>query len=231
MSCKDPSCVNLHALETKGPGQLRSSGQKIGRRLWWFPAHSSNYSSSNRGKHEIDMVVIHSAEGYTGGLTGFQDPSKNASAHYSVQWNGDVGHMVENKDIAWHAGSNSINRRSIGIEHPGFAYAMKPGSRAEWSKRQQRASAKLVAKLSRKYGIPLNSRHIIAHDDVPNQTHTDPGPYWPWNSYLWRVRWYFYRPYLIAGVAVVALGATAISLLGVREATRQKGWEQIASGK
>ena len=213
MSCRDPSCVNLELLETRGPEKLRTQGKRIGTNLYWFPAHPNNYTQAERGRKEIDTIVIHSSEGYTGGLTGFQDPDRKGSAHYAVQWDGTVGHMVPDKDIAWHAGSGSVNRRSIGIEHTGFAYAMQPGTRAEWSKRQQRASAKLVAKLARKYGVPLNAKHIIAHDDVPNQTHTDPGPYWPWKSYMRRVRWYYVRPYVLIGGLALLFLATSTYLL------------------
>ena len=48
------------------------------------------------------------------------------------------------------------------------------------------ASAKLSAYLSKKYGIPLDRQHVIAHKQVPGcsgrgggiSCHMDPGKHW-----------------------------------------------------
>jgi hypothetical protein len=48
-----------------------------------------------------------------------------------------------------------------------------------------------VRYLADKYGIPLDRRHILGHDNVPGPVtsyisgmHTDPGPYWDWAHYF-----------------------------------------------
>src|SRR5262249_20185303 len=51
-------------------------------------------------------------------------------------------------------------------------------------------SAKLVAYLLTKYGIPLDHDHVMSHGTTPSPTlgsspnHVDPGPYWLWDYYL-----------------------------------------------
>ena len=172
--CKDPSCVDLGLLYTRGLDTLKARGTKLARNLWAYPADPSNYRAANRNKSHSDQIVIHTAEGYTGGLDTFRDPARNASAHYAVQWDGTVAQMVPEKDIAWHAGGYiGTNDRSVGIEHVGFAYAMQPGTQTEWSKDLLLSSAKLVASSARRYGVPLDRQHIIAHDDVPGGVSLD----------------------------------------------------------
>src|SRR5438046_97679 len=89
----------------------------------WVPASSSNFTVSNREHtYPINMIVIHDIEGSAGSaIQAFQDPSRAASAHYVVDYNGSITQMVLEKDVAWHAGNWDYNTRAIGIEHAGFA--------------------------------------------------------------------------------------------------------------
>lgn len=97
------------------------------------------------------------------------------------------------EDIAWHAGWWKTNTRSIGIEHAG--YVDNPNS---FTPEMYRASAQLSAYLCRRFGIPVDHRHIIGHDQVPGcsgegggaDCHTDPGSHWDWTRYLPLVRRY-----------------------------------------
>jgi N-acetyl-anhydromuramyl-L-alanine amidase AmpD len=205
--CQDPSCVDMGRLQNKALEVLFESGYHLGGRKWAFPADPANYREGRRTRDDIDQIVIHTAEGYTGGLTTFQDPGRGASAHYAVEWDGTQVQMVADEDVAWHAGGSiGTNDRSIGIEHAGFAYAMQPNTETEWSRPMLRSSAKLVARIARKYGVPLNRQHIIAHAEVPDQSHTDPGPYWPWGWYMTQIRWYYYRPYILGALGVAGIG-------------------------
>ncbi|MGC5412103.1 N-acetylmuramoyl-L-alanine amidase, partial [Streptomyces sp. DT225] len=115
-------------------------------------------------------------------------PSAAASANYLIRASdGLVTQMVENKDLAWHAGNWSLNMHSIGVEHEG--YAIKEG---KWySEPQYESSAALVKFLADTYGVPLDREHIIGHDAVPvflddksDDTHWDPGPFWDWNHFM-----------------------------------------------
>lgn len=73
----------------------------------------------------IDMIVVHATAGVKAGdlytLSG-RDPRHRVSTHYYVTKLGDVYQLVQDKDIAWHAGisfwqgETDCNQFSIGIE-------------------------------------------------------------------------------------------------------------------
>jgi hypothetical protein len=61
------------------------------------------------------------------------------------------------------------------------------------------ASARLSAWCCKKYKIPIDSKHIIGHYQVPGcsagsgggvDCHTCPGPYWNWNKYMRLINYY-----------------------------------------
>lgn len=152
----------------------------------WVPAYSGNYTTSNRpSTYPIWYVIVHVVQGsYNGCISWFQNPSSRVSAHYVIRSSdGEVTQMVRHKDIAWHAGNWWYNCRSIGIEHEGwvddpkwFTYAM------------YYSSAALVRHICRTYGIPRTRSYILGHVEVPNATHTDPGPNWDWDFYMQMVQ-------------------------------------------
>lgn len=149
----------------------------------WYPAHSSNYTASNREvSYNIDRVVIHTVQGsYSGCISWFQNPSSNVSAHYVISETGQIAHMVDDTDIAWHAGST--NSRSIGIEHEGYVSGT-------YETAQYEASAQLTAWLCQAYAIPADRTHIIGHSEAPGATHTDPGANWDWTYFMSRVNFH-----------------------------------------
>ncbi len=84
----------------------------------WIPASLANYSYANRPHdRQINLIVIHDIEGsYASAIATFQDPARAGSAHYVIGAQGQVAQMVQEHDIAWHAGNWDYNTRSIGIE-------------------------------------------------------------------------------------------------------------------
>jgi N-acetyl-anhydromuramyl-L-alanine amidase AmpD len=154
----------------------------------WHPAHRSNYTTANRRAKQIDKVVIHVPQGsYSSVINWFQTPRADVSAHYVVRSrDGQIAQCVSVQNIAWHAGNWHVNRTSIGIEHEGYF------NDPEWFTAQMyRSSARLVAHLCRRYGIPINRRHILGHYQVVNTR--CPGPWWWWDYYMRRVRRYARR--------------------------------------
>jgi N-acetyl-anhydromuramyl-L-alanine amidase AmpD len=149
----------------------------------WVAASSSNYTAANRESdgNSIDYVIIHTTQGsYSGTISWFQNPAASVSAHYVIRSSdGEITQMVQNKDIAWHAGNWNYNVHSIGIEHEG--YVSDP---AWYTDAMYRASANLTRWLCDRYGIPKDRSHIIGHNEVPGATHTDPGSHWDWNYYM-----------------------------------------------
>jgi N-acetyl-anhydromuramyl-L-alanine amidase AmpD len=154
---------------------------------------SGNRTPTNRTAETIDQIVVHSTEGsFLGSVRWLRNRRSHGSAHYVVSRRGEVIQLVSVTDVAWHAGNRRTNRRSIGIEHEGRAH------QGGFPDAQYRASARLAAYLARRYGIPLDRRHVIAHGEVPHprlrgvrggaSRHTDPGPHWRWRHYLALVR-------------------------------------------
>jgi N-acetylmuramoyl-L-alanine amidase/Bacterial Ig domain len=158
------------------------------------PAAWSNYPHVHRT--DVRLVVVHVAEGTFGGtISWFRNPRARASAHYVVSRDGDVAHMVPDSQEAWHAGNGWVNLHSIGIEHEGYAELDGTFTDAEY-----RESARIVAGVLRRYGLPADRRHIIGHNEVPDPLrpgrfggvshHTDPGKFWDWARYVTYVRDY-----------------------------------------
>ena len=145
----------------------------------FVPASPANYSSRPSGIDSIDQVVIHTTEGsYDGAISWFRDASSEVSAHYVIRKSdGEVTQMVSDHQRAWHAGP--ANGRSIGIEHEGALI-----NASTWTAPLLESSARLSAWLSETYEIPIDRAHFIAHSEVAGSNHADPGPHFPWSTYL-----------------------------------------------
>ncbi|MCX4242301.1 N-acetylmuramoyl-L-alanine amidase [Paraliomyxa miuraensis] len=147
------------------------------RAVGFTPAHSSNYTLDGMGT--VQYVVVHTMQGsYAGSISWFQNPASNVSAHYCMRSSdGEVTQMVHHEDRAWHVGnSNSV---SLGIEHEGFV------DDPDWyTWLMYLESARLARWLADSHGLPLDRDHIVGHVELPNQTHTDPGPNWDWDLYM-----------------------------------------------
>jgi hypothetical protein len=164
------------------------------RRAVWRSANRGNYTNANRGAKQINMIVIHVAQGsYSAAIKWFQNPRANASAHYVVDRKGHEAQCVRNRDIAWHAGWWQTNKKSIGIEHAGHI-----GNPRSFTPKMYKSSARLSAYLCKRFNIPADRHHIIGHNQVPGcpgrgggaSCHRDPGRHWNWNKYIGLVKRY-----------------------------------------
>lgn len=173
----------------------------------WCPAGSCNYSSRNG--HEISAVTIHYTQGtYAGAIAWFQNCTHNGvgsrvSAHYVLRSiDGQVTQMVRESDKAWHVGN--CNSYTVGIEHEAYGDIASYFTTAMYE-----SSALLTRNICDRNGIsPLRMFYrdtlddgtvlnyglhslggetscikIKGHQHFPDQSHTDPGPYWNWNRY------------------------------------------------
>lgn len=168
----------------------------------WDPAPECNYGERTE---PVSGVVVHYTEGsYAGCISWFKNCDAQVSAHYVIRSrDGQVTQMVREADKAWHA--RSANAYTIGIEHEAFGDIASYFTPAMYA-----ASARLVHDISTRHaaidghrtfyrdtlddGRRLNSglhdlggpeacTHIRGHQHYPNQSHTDPGPFWDWNRY------------------------------------------------
>jgi len=157
---------------------------------------SGNRTPAARTLRSVDRIVIHVAEGrFWGTVRWLRNRRSHGSSHFVVGRNGKIVQLVSTSDIAWHAGNWRVNARSLGIEHEGWTYRRGSITEAEYH-----SSARLVAYLAGRMGIPIDRRHIIGHNQVGHpfvagrrggaDGHTDPGPHWRWRYYLSLVRRY-----------------------------------------
>lgn len=65
-------------------------------------------------------AILHSAEGYEGGLWSQLDGPAQVSWHFSILQNGDVLQHFGIDQSPWHAGNKAGNTSLIGIEHEGI---------------------------------------------------------------------------------------------------------------
>ena len=162
-------------------------------------SRTPNKTDTNRTRRTIDAIVIHDTEGsFSGSIRTLQNPRTDGSAHFVVSRTGGIVQLVPVTDVAWHSGNTWWNLHSIGIEHVGHA------AYGGYTDAEYRASAELVAYLAHRWGIPIDRRHIIGHDEVPDpyhprerggvDHHTDPGRRWRWASYMSLVLHYAAHP-------------------------------------
>jgi len=145
------------------------------------------------------LVVIHSCEGSYASCWGWlTNPTAQASAHYVINAAGtEVAQLVKESERAWHVSATyscanngeqrcdldgqRTNDFAVGIEHAGFA------SQSGWAEPQIEASAKLVCNVTSAWNIAKDRYHIVAHQQLQPWNRNDPGPNWPWNTYLNRI--------------------------------------------
>ena len=168
----------------------------------WDPAPECNWEERTK---EVSAVVIHYTEGsYAGCISWFKNCDAQVSAHYVIRSvDGQVTQMVREKDKAWHA--RTANGYTIGIEHEAYGNIWSFFTEAMYQ-----SSADLVRSICSRYETIDNRRthnrdtldngfcvnnglynlggeeacvRIRGHQHYPDQSHTDPGPYWDWNYY------------------------------------------------
>ena len=198
----DMKSVFGDALPLLSSKRLVVSGDTDYPKALWRPADTSNFSERTE---PVNGVVVHYTEGsYAGCISWFQNPASNVSAHYVIRSSdGQVTQMVREADKAWHA--RSANAYTIGIEHEAYGDII-----SYFTPEMYASSADLVRDICSRYdnidghhtfyrdtldnGTCLNvglhdlggataCTQIRGHQHYPNQSHTDPGPFWDWNYY------------------------------------------------
>ena len=127
----------------------------------WIPAHPNNFQVGRAGK-PILYVVIHSIVGtLNSAVSAFQNPTRIASSTYIVGWDGRIVQTVREQDTPYTNGNFDINQKSITIEHDdqGNKNIVRPDALYE-------ASARLIADICKRHGIPINNGRIFGHRDV-----------------------------------------------------------------
>ena len=128
---------------------------------------------------KIKYIIIH----YTGmknqlvAIKRLQSRVAKVSCHYLISKKGKIYQLVQDQDIAWHAGKSrwgkdvNLNLKSIGIELVNRGNEFFPN-------KQINALLKLLTTLKKKYKI--KPKHVLGHEDISPIRKKDPGPKFPW---------------------------------------------------
>lgn len=123
----------------------------------------TKHFTEGRGGHSINKVILHHNAGNLS-IEGCHSVWQNreASAHYQVQSDGQIGQLVWDRDTAWHAGNFAANQTSIGIEH-----ADCQSNPWRISDAALDAGAHLTAAICKYYklGRPTWGKNVFGHSD------------------------------------------------------------------
>ena len=147
--------------------------------------YSPNFSRKKRSNNSIKIIIIH----YTGmqsereSMFRLCSPKSKVSSHFVISQNGRVYRLVQDNQIAWHAGKSrwgkyqNLNKNSIGIElvNRGHRFGY-----TNFKKKQLLSLIKLLQILIKKYKI--KKRNIVGHSDIAPLRKIDPGEKFPWKQ-------------------------------------------------
>jgi N-acetyl-anhydromuramyl-L-alanine amidase AmpD len=174
---ENPEEVTKNNIQTDNSGKNGQQEEKtansikiIDKLVSWGYQKSSNRS--------IDTIIIHSSYNALGGdqysvekLIG-EYREYGVSPHYLVDRSGNIFRLVQDKDIAYHAGEGqtpdkrtNVNNFSIGIE-------MMNTKSDEYTEAQYSALKDILAYLKEKYDI----KYTLGHKDIAKNRKDD-----PWN--------------------------------------------------
>tara|TARA_Y100000590_G_scaffold446685_1_gene580734 strand:- start:84 stop:806 length:723 start_codon:yes stop_codon:yes gene_type:complete len=147
--------------------------------------YSPNFNEKKRPYKSIKFLIIH----YTGMQSERESIIKlcnlrsKVSSHFVINQNGKIYRLVEDNQIAWHAGKScwrkykNLNKNSIGIElvNKGHKFGY-----TNFKRKQLSSLIKICKKLIRKYKI--KKQNIVGHSDIAPLRKIDPGEKFPWKK-------------------------------------------------
>ena len=147
--------------------------------------YSPNFNRRKRPNNSIKIIIIH----YTGmqsereSMVKLRNPKSKVSSHFVINQNGKIYRLVQDNQIAWHAGKScwrkykNLNKNSIGIElvNKGHQFGY-----TDFKKKQLSSLIKLCKLLIKKYKI--KKKYITGHSDIAPLRKIDPGEKFPWKQ-------------------------------------------------
>lgn len=137
---------------------------------------SPNFTKGNN--RSIDLIVLHhtGSNNVMSTISWFKSKKSKVSSHYVISRHGTIYQMVDEKDIAWHAGRSryggrtKVNKYSIGIELVG-------DGKTHFTDRQYLVLEDLISQ-QRHWDVK-----IVAHSFVAPYRRVDPMPF-DWDRLL-----------------------------------------------
>ena len=172
-------------------------------------ARSPNFDDSGDYDRKSKWIVLHTMETDEHGSIAenigagwFTNPAALASAHYNVD-NDSIVQGVNEGDYAWASGGTG-NTYGIQIEMAGRASQTRAQWLDDYSRAMLERTAALVADICTRQGIPVRvltdeqvarfesgiTTHAALARVFRETNHTDPGPNFPWDFFMERVRAY-----------------------------------------
>ena len=164
-----------------------------------YSIYSPNFNRKKRSINSIKIIIIH----YTGmqsereSIIRLCNPKSKVSSHFLINQNGKVYRLVQDNQIAWHAGKScwgnykNLNKNSIGIElvNKGHQFGY-----THFRKKQLLSLIKICKILIKRYKI--KKKNIVGHSDISPLRKIDPGEKFPWNQLAKKNIgiWHDYRP-------------------------------------
>ena len=145
--------------------------------------YSPNFNRKKRPNNSIKIIIIH----YTGmqsereSIAKLCNPKSKVSSHFVINQNGKIYRLVQDNQIAWHAGKScwrkykNLNKNSIGIElvNKGHRFGY-----TNFKKKQLSSLIKVCKSLIKKYKI--KKKNVVGHSDIAPLRKIDPGEKFPW---------------------------------------------------
>jgi len=144
---------------------------------------SPNFEERKRRKIKYILIHYTNLSSTKESLKHLVDKKNKVSSHYLVDPKGKIYSLVEEKNIAWHAGisnwkkDKNLNKNSIGIELQNTGLA---GKYEKFSKMQILALVKLIKIIRLKYRV--SNSNVLGHSDISPDRKIDPGPKFPWRG-------------------------------------------------
>jgi N-acetylmuramoyl-L-alanine amidase len=148
-----------------------------------FIKRSPNFEE--RKKRHIKYIILHytNLPSTQASLKYLLNKKNKVSAHYLIDPNGKILSLVEEKNIAWHAGISSwkndknLNKNSIGIELQNTGVT---GKYEKFNVKQIAALEKLIKDIQMRHRV--SNSNILGHSDIAPDRKIDPGPKFPWKK-------------------------------------------------
>ena len=188
--CLLASCASNPYAKTNR--EYKKEAKLYAKQLSKFPPRETYKDSAlNYGKYRVgttnfnlrrpNYVIIHhtAQDSAAQTLKTFTLPRTQVSAHYVIDDNGEIYHMLNNHFRAWHGGvgqwgsDTDLNSASIGIE-------LDNNGSERFSEAQINSLLSLLKILKEEYKIP--TANFIGHSDIAPSRKVDPSIEFPWKK-------------------------------------------------
>jgi len=132
----------------------------------------------------IDVIVIHSVFNNSGGdiydidLIRKQFSRYGVSAHYLIGRDGNVYRLVDEKNVAYHAGKSSLPDGRTGINSCSIGIELVCSFTEPITEPQMESLVKLTKEIQSRYKI----KYVLRHSDIAPGRKTDPWNF-DWEKY------------------------------------------------